>query len=91
MKLQLLNLFGILITAAIPAMVAGIKALAVPRTVVPMLPLLLGALAFVAAGLQQGNIVDTKTLWEFILTGFASGGIASSARDIWHQAIADPK
>jgi len=51
MKLQLLNLFGVLITAAIPGVVAGAKSLQLPRALVPVLPLALGAVAFVGAGL----------------------------------------
>lgn len=91
MKLQLLNLFGVLITAAIPAIVAGLKTLQLPRALVPVLPLLLGVLAFLGAGFQQGMITDLNSAWEFLLTGLASGGIASSARDIWHRALASPK
>ena len=91
MKLQLLNLFGVLITAAIPGVVAGAKSLQIPRALVPVLPLALGAVAFVGAGFQQGMITDLGGVGEFVLTGLASGGIASSARDIWHRAVTDPK
>lgn len=91
MKLQLLNLFGLTITAMIPAIVAALKTLKIPKAVIPVLPLLLGALAFLGAGFQQGAITNLSGVWEFLVTGLASGGIASSARDIWNRAIANPR
>ncbi len=81
-----LQVIGVLVVA-IPPITGLLKKLSLPAWLVPLLPLLLGALTEVALVLLK---MSDLTLWAATLVGIGVGGAASSGYDLhkkWKEAL----
>ncbi len=74
---------GALLIPLIQAIVKSIKKLFPNLQKKAWIPITLGVVGFIATGLSTGQINSWTTCMSYIIAGVASGGIASSTRDMW--------
>ena len=74
---------GTMLVPLIVAVTAIIKTVFPALTKKAWIPVTLGILSYLAIGLSAGTITTWLDLLNYIISGVATGGIASSMRNIW--------
>jgi len=74
---------GTMLVPLIIAITSIIKTVFPTLTKKAWIPVVLGVLSYLAIGLSAGTIITWLDLLNYVISGVATGGIASSVRNVW--------
>jgi len=90
MELNIWVQIGLVVTALVPFLTAGLKKLFGSTKWNAVLPLVVGIVATLAGALGAGQIAGWGDIVPVLMVGLSGGGLGSSVRDVYAKTLMAP-